>query len=237
MRHGLIFTTALLITAIVGGACAHTRGWRKHRVELYKGDSIFIERTVAVYDSFVRSHMGYELPIGEAYKRFFAKNMEEVYCAGDYDAFTPDSTFVYEWTSDLVSGKLHNFLIRPVYISPMPGNPVFPQWPSGWGKEIVQSCYGSGFTDFARSVSKVNPVWKDFVESVEAAGDIWVPYIRSMYEEMNFDNKHECFLAVIGFMNGCLYHRDFNMVKDVRRNDSLKAVWKIEMERRKNEDL
>ncbi len=81
----------------------------------------------------------------------------------------------------------------------------------------------SGIVTLGWSIAEVNPAWKEWVDFTETAGDIFVPMIVGISDNINFENKQERFLAVIGFMNGCFDHRNFNLVKDVDRNDSLKA--------------
>jgi hypothetical protein len=230
MKNVTIIVSALL-TILAAGSCAGNRWGRMSRLTLSQPDSVFIDRTLEVYDAFVRSKMGDELPIGEAYKRFFAENAAKLESAGDLSIFMPDSTFVYGWTSDFIGGRLQNFLVEPVYISPPElEESRFPQWYGGWRMNINPGgrTWLSGIVAMGWNVAKINPVWKKWTDSTEAAGDIFVPMTVGISEKINFDNKHERFLAVISFMNGCFYHRDFNLVKDARRNDSLKIAWELE---------
>lgn len=220
------------------GACSYKlRVVRSYPFKLRPEDSVFIDRTVAVYDAFVRSRMGDTLTMGEAYRRFFVENAAKVESLMDIDTlFMPDSTFVYRWTSDFVGGKSGNSFVRPCYFSPPePWETVHPQSYGRWFMQM--DYYREGIKGLSEVVCKVNPAWDGWRDITLAAGDFWVPYTVGMGEQINFDNKHERFLAVIAFMTGCLDHRDFNLVKDVARNDSLKAAWQIEIERRREDSL
>ena len=240
MKKGLVFISALLVLSLVFNIFQYTNDKNYtecgKNFELYSNDSIFIDRTLEVYDAFVKSKMGDELPIGEAYSRFFAETGQEMENAGDMTLFMPDSSFVYQWTYDLISNRMQNLLIEPYYWNSavVIGLPGSPQLPDSWQYEPITP----KFVEFGRHLGKTNNFWTDFADDVEAAGGIsptcYAAIVR-MNDNINFDNKHERFLAVIGFMNGCLDHRDFNLVKDVRRNDSLKIAWEIEMERRRIE--
>jgi hypothetical protein len=230
MKNATIIVFVLL-TILTVGSCAGNRRGRMSRLTLSQLDSVFIDRTLEVYDAFVRSKMGDELPIGEAYSHFFAENGAKVEAAGDAILFMPDSTFVYGWTSELVGNTLSNSLVGLSYMSPREQRTFsdIPFWPSGWQYDLKYP----RFVEFGRQLGKRNSFWTDFADSIEAAGGFSPTcYAALMYgsDNIDFDNKHERFLAVIPFMNGCFRHRDFNLVKDVRRNDSLKIAWEIEME-------
>jgi hypothetical protein len=203
-------------------ACVSNTKRDGHHFELGYGDSIFVERTLAVYDAFVRSHMGDEMPTGEAWSRFFAENGKQVESTGELSFLMPDSTFVYGWTSDFVGGRLFSSLVTPRYLSPDERS----SWPGGWNLQFTPR-----FVAFGKSLGGA---WVEFADGVEAAGDISPTGIAGLVrlsEKINFDRREERFMTAIGFMNGCLDHRDFNLVKDVARNDSLKSALKIEQER------
>lgn len=195
----------------------------EERFELHHYDSIFIDRTVAVYDTFVRSKTGDSLPIGEAYRRFFAENYPMADETRDFTALTPDSAFVYDWAADFVGGRLSNYIVRPHYYSAEkePRHVGVPPWPGGWS---VYMDYGSRYLEkLGLHLARTNPVWIEWIDGVMAAGIIGPPSWIS--DDMDFGNKEERFLVALGFMSACLNRRDFMLVADVERSDSLKVVW------------
>ena len=225
MKKGLVFISALLIISLVFNIFQyideknHTE--YENSFELGWSEERFIDRTVEIYDSFIRSKMGDELPIGEAYRRFFAENGAKAESAADAVFFMPDSTFVYEWTYKLIGNSEFNSLVGLRYITP---DDRRNKYPGGWGFDIKHPY----FVEFGRKIGENNNFWTDFADSIEASGGFsptCYAAVIQMSENINFDNKEERFMAAIIFMNGCFDHRDFNLVKDVQRNDSLKIAW------------
>lgn len=218
----------LLIFAIFAVACAGNSPKERQRdFRLTAPDSVFIDRTVAVYDAFVRSRVDSELPTGEAYKRFFAETGAKVESAGDMGLFMPDSAYVYEWTYNLIgSARKYNSLVELTYISPLDPNLSIDgvTLPGGWQFGLRYP----NFFEFARKLGETNAFWAGFADSAEAARDFsptcYVALIR-MNHEIDFDNRHERFMAVLPFMNRCFDHRDFNLVRDAPRNDSLRTTF------------
>ncbi len=159
------------------GACS---GGRREQNRLSPRDSLFVERTLAAYDAFVRSKMGDELPIGEAYSRFFAETGQGVEVAGDMALFIPGPSFANTWRSDLAEGRMPNSIIEPSLAPNI-----------------------AGVEKFGRKLTKKNRFWRDMTESVVAAGDFPPTYRAALVrgnDKIRFDDTHERFMAVIAFM-------------------------------------
>jgi hypothetical protein len=231
MKSALVIISLLLAASLSFNVCRYSAGEKHGEDEegfkLWWSDSIFVTKTVEVYDSFVRSRMGDELSIGEAYSHFFAENGAKVEASfGDAIIFMPDSTFVYGWTSELVGNTLPNSLVGLSYMSPRKPRtlPDIPLRPSSWQYDLKYP----RFVEFSRQLGKRNSFWTDFADGVEAAGGFsptcYATLMRGS-DNIDFDNREERFITALAFMDGCFDHRDFNLVKDVAYNDSLRTAW------------
>lgn len=226
MKNGLIFVSVLLFFSMAFNVFQYVNE-KNYRQEvenwtLSETDSLFIDRTVAIYDSFVRSRMGYEMSIGEAYHGFLDSYGSDALSSGDIGLLNPDSLLHFQWAYDLISNRQQNSLIELYYTNPTPDMlpEATPEWPACWVMRKTPA-----FINFLKEAGKANSFWNEYADAVEAAGDISSTSVIYGNENIDFTNKSERFLAIMPFMDGrWWYARPFTLETDLRRNDSLKKL-------------